>query len=143
MEVNDYYDQQARTGISGFRGSRYQKGGAWYDWILRKGLPVLKFLGKQALSGGLGVVGDLLEGDNLKTSAKKHLRQGGKNSVKFLADQMAGSGRRRRRVVRRRRRTPKQYAPKRRTIKRRTRKITRRTPRRRRQSSSIEKYGFY
>ena len=121
--VTDYYTEQAKSGLGGFRGSRYQRGGGIFDWIFRKGLPVLKFLGNQALSSGLGIASDLMEGDNFKESAKKHLKQGGKNTLTYMADKMKGSGRQRRCI---RKKTIKRKCVKRKTCKRK-RKVKRAT----------------
>ena len=98
--VSDYYIKQAGNGLSGFSGLRYQRGNGWLSNVWSKvGLPVLKFLGKQALNSGLSIASDALDGNSIKASAKNNLRNSGKNTLdyrKSLVDQ-SGSGRKRKR----------------------------------------------
>lgn len=91
--VTDYYVEQAGSGISGFHGIKYQRGNGIFSSIWAKiGLPVLKFLGRQAVSSGLSVASDAFDGRNIKDSAIQHLRQGGKNTVEFLKDLASQQG---------------------------------------------------
>lgn len=103
----EYYINQAGSGLSGFSGLRYQRGNGWFSNILsRVGLPVLKFLGKQALNSGLAIASDALEGKRIKDSAMSELKNTGRNTIGFirqLADQ-SGSGRQRK--VKRRKSKP-------------------------------------
>lgn len=99
--VTQFYVQQARTGLSSYSGSKYQKGGGILSILARLGLPVLKFLGKQVATTGLGIASDLLEGDNFKDSARKQLKQSGKNMVNYAASRLSGGRRRRTRTRRR------------------------------------------
>lgn len=113
----EYYVNQAGTGLSGFSGLRYQRGNGWFTNILsRVGLPILKFLGKQALSSGLNIASDALEGKAIKESALSEIKNTGRNTLGFikqLADQ-SGSGRKRKKARRttsiKRRRTNKKQA---------------------------------
>lgn len=130
--VTEYYVNQAGTGIPGFQGIRYQRGQGFFSSLWsRIGLPVLKFLGKQAVDSGLSVASDALEGKNLKDSAMTHLRSGGKRTVDFLRNMndQSGSGRKRRRKsikkVKRLKKTP--VVKKKRKQKLRKRKSKRRT----------------
>ena len=76
--INSYYNEQAGNGISGFEGLQYQnqKGRGLFGRIWRGvGLPLVRYFGRKALETGRDIAGDLLEGKNLKTSARKRARQ--------------------------------------------------------------------
>ncbi len=61
-----YYVNQAGTGISSYSRVKYQKGHGFFGKILSgEFLPILKFLGKKALSTGLNIGTDYLQGENL------------------------------------------------------------------------------
>ena len=98
--VTEYYVNQAGTGLSGFTGLRYQRGAGWLSNIWSQvGLPVLKFLGRQALSSGLSVAQDAIEGKNVKQSAIGQLKNSGRNTIGYLKNltDQTGSGRKRKR----------------------------------------------
>ena len=140
--VTEYYVNQAGSGLSGFTGLRYQRGGGWLSNVWSTvGLPVLKFLGRQALSSGLSVAGDAIEGKNVKESAIGQLKRSGRNTIGYLKDmtEQSGSGRkrRRRRKVTSKRVTSKKLTLKK-TIKRRPRKKKVTVKRRRR----VKRYSF-
>ena len=71
----DYYRHQAGTGIAGFQGYRYQRGHGFFGRLISKAVfPVLKFLGKRALSTGADIATDVLVNKkNFKESAKDRL----------------------------------------------------------------------
>lgn len=99
--VDNYYLSQAGSGLSGFSGIRYQKGGGIFGSIWsRIGLPVLKFLGKQLASSGLSIAADALDGKDFKKSAVSQLKQGGKNTVAYLGDILSQQGQGRKRQQR-------------------------------------------
>ncbi len=76
----DFYVSQAKQtghGINGFQGLAYQRGnglGSFFGRLFRSILPVAKKIGKsvgrEALSMGANVIGDLAEGKNIKASLK-------------------------------------------------------------------------
>ena len=51
--------------------------------VARSVMPSLKEIGKSALTTGLKVLQDVAKGDNIKTAAKKRLKE---NSIAFLDD---------------------------------------------------------
>lgn len=140
--VTSYYVSQAGTGLPGFHGLRYQKGAGFWGSIWSKiGLPFMKFLGKTALHGGLNVAADALEGKDIKESAMKELRSGGKQTIDFVRGmtKQEGSGRR----LRRRRQTKrKAILPK--ITKRKVRKasVKRRKPKRKVRRTKKRKIDF-
>ncbi|RWS18673.1 hypothetical protein B4U80_00004, partial [Leptotrombidium deliense] len=101
-EVLQYYRNQAGSGLSGFAGTRYQRGNGLFSNLWTKiGLPVLKFLGRQAISTGLNVASDALDGRNSKESAVDHLKTSGRNTVDYLKqlNQQSGRGVKRRKAT--------------------------------------------
>jgi hypothetical protein len=100
---NSYYKNQAGTGIAGHSGLRHQRGhGFWgnlYNMVIK---PFGSYLGKQALTTGVAVGNDILQGENFKESAKKRIKSQGKiilgdaieRAKKFA---QTGQGKRRRR----------------------------------------------
>jgi len=100
---NDYYVNQAGSGIAGYSGVRFQKGYGFFGRLLSTiGLPILKYLGKRALKTGVGVGSDLLSGENIKDSVKKRLKATGFDIVDDAVEKLkpfrqAGTGYRRRR----------------------------------------------
>ena len=54
-------------------------------------MPSLKEIGKSALTTGLEVLQDVAKGENIKTAAKKHLKE---NSLAFLNDTVSRMSRR-------------------------------------------------
>lgn len=67
--------------IRGFAGPEYQMGGKWAfgQYLWRHAKPLLSFLGRQALSTGMNIGQDLMQGKELKASAKERLTDTGKN----------------------------------------------------------------
>lgn len=75
--------RQSGHGIQGFHGAAYQRGGGLgnflgklFRFILPVAKTVGKAVGKQALTTGVEIAGDLAQGENFKKSAKKRLRKG-------------------------------------------------------------------
>jgi len=104
---NFFLSQQHGDGISGFEGVPFQRGsgiGSIFRGLLRLILPVaksagktaIKAIGRQALSTGSELAGDVLRGEEIKKSMNKR----GRRAVKRLASQagrklsQAGRGRR-------------------------------------------------
>ncbi len=103
---SDYYVNQAGGSLPVFQGSRGQRGhgfGSVLGGLFRNALPMLKRIGKQALTTGAHIASDMLGGKNFSESAKARVRQGINT---FLppedVSEQTGSGGRRRAVKRRR-----------------------------------------
>jgi hypothetical protein len=71
-----------------FVGARVQRGhglGSFFGGLIRSAMPLIKrgalALGKGALKTGLGVAGDVLSGQSIKSSAKRRLKETGKDMV--------------------------------------------------------------
>ena len=96
----DYYYTQAfpeesslqRGGIVPFyRGPVLQRGygiGSIFKSVARSVMPSLKEIGKSALTTGSEVLQDVAKGKNIKTAAKKRLKE---NSLAFLDDTVSRS----------------------------------------------------
>lgn len=79
-----YYGNQALQtgyGIEGYRGTPYQRGaglGSFFKALFRMAVPVIKSVskqvGKHALSAGANVMSDLVRGEPVYESVKKHSR---------------------------------------------------------------------
>ena len=91
----DYYCAQAfpersslqRGGnVLFYRGPVLQRGygiGSIFKSVTRSAMPSLKEIGKSALTTGLEVLQDVAKGENIKTAAKKRLKE---SSLAFLDD---------------------------------------------------------
>jgi hypothetical protein len=111
----NYYVNQSGHGITVFQGSRGQRGhgiGSTLVGLFRSAVPMLKrglaAFGKQALSTGLQVAGDMADGQSFSESAKLRARQGIKrlaeDGVSYLQNEsQTGSGFKRRRITQQRR----------------------------------------
>jgi hypothetical protein len=78
----DYYSLQAGNGIAGFQGLKYQRGHGFFGSLFRQVLkPLAKYLGRKALSTGVDIGSDILQGENFKESAKKRLKTTGRSMV--------------------------------------------------------------
>lgn len=97
----DYYVNQAGGNIPVFQGSRGQRGhgfGSVLSGLFRSAMPMLKRIGKQALTTGAYIAKDMLSGKKFGDSARARVSQG-INS--FLPDEndvseQTGAGRARR-----------------------------------------------
>ena len=76
----DYYTQQAGTGLTGFQGYRYQRGHGFFGRLISKAVfPLLKFLGKRALTTGADIATDVLVNKrNIAEAAKERLENEGR-----------------------------------------------------------------
>ena len=108
----DYYVNQAGNGaIPVFQGTRGQRGhgfGSVLSGLFRSAMPMLKRIGKQALTTGAYIASDLLGGKTFEDSAKSRVRQGIKSFLPPEEDeseqtQQTGSGPRRRVTYKRKR----------------------------------------
>ena len=99
----NYYVNQAGSGIAGFSGVKYQRGHGFFGKIFSGAvLPILKYLGKKALNTGVGIGSDIIQGENLKQSMKKRIKKTGFDIAddaynKLQNYKQKGSGKRRRR----------------------------------------------
>jgi hypothetical protein len=138
----DYYQEQAGSGLQGFEGVKLQRGHGFFGRVLHRAIiPLLKFLGKQALHTGINIGSDVIENkQSWRRAAKTRAKETGQNILmaglkRARKYQQTGEGRRRKR-----RRTTKSI--KRRTVKRphQNRRRRRRGGRRRRTTkSALEK----
>lgn len=103
--MDEYYINQAGSGIGGFSGTRYQKGDGFFGRLVSGTIlplvkKVLPYLGRTALNAGLDIASDVADGEKFKSSFKKRMKS---SAEKVGADAMAkiqevtGSGKRRRR----------------------------------------------
>ncbi len=79
---NNYYLNQVGSGLPGFHGVRYQRGGGFFGRLFSGTIfPFLKQLlleiGKRALPSVAGLGQDILAGDNVKESALKRFKKMG------------------------------------------------------------------
>ena len=99
----NYYVNQAGSGIAGFSGIKYQRGHGFFGKLFSGTvLPILKYLGKKALNTGVGIGSDYIAGENLKQSMKKRIKNTGFDIAddaytKLQSYKQKGSGRRRKR----------------------------------------------
>ena len=101
-----YYSDQAGNGLQGFSGVRYQKGYGFFGRIVSKMvLPVLRFLGSNALKAGANIANDIVDTDdfsfdNIKQISRKRLSEKAKGMMKEGAQKiLSGNGIRRRKKV--------------------------------------------
>lgn len=103
--MDDYYVNQAGSGLGGFSGVRYQKGDGFFGRMMSGTiLPIIKkvlpYLGKQALSTAQDIAGDLSQGQKFKESVGKRFKSAaGRVGEDAMAKvrQLSGSGKRKRR----------------------------------------------
>ena len=80
---DDYYQRQVGNGIPVFIGGRLRGSGIGnvLGGLARMFLPVLKRTGKsvlkQGLRTGVDILGDVVSGENIKSSASRRIRQSG------------------------------------------------------------------
>ena len=85
---------QRGSNVSFYRGPVLQRGcglGSIFKSVARSVMPSLKEIGKSALTTGLEVLQDVAKGENIKTAAKKRLKE---NSLAFLDDTVSRMSRR-------------------------------------------------
>ncbi len=107
----DYYVNQAGGSMPVFQGSRGQRGhgfGSVLSGLFRSAVPMLKRIGKQALTTGAYIASDMLGGKKFDESARARVRQGINSFLPPDDGSEQTGGGRRRRVVKRTR-TTKHY----------------------------------
>ena len=103
--MDEYYKNQAGSGIGGFAGQRYQKGDGFFGRLVSGSIipiirKVLPYLGKTALNTGVNILSDVSNGENFKSSAKRRLSETGRvigERTMAKVKEITGSGRRRKR----------------------------------------------
>jgi hypothetical protein len=115
---NDYYISQAGGALPVFQGSRGQRGhgfGSVLSGLFRSAMPMLKRIGKQALTTGAYIASDMLGGKNFGESAKARVREGINSFLPTddTVSEQTGSGHRRRALKRKRETRRKQKRVKR------------------------------
>ena len=108
----DYYVNQAGGSLPVFQGSRGQRGhgfGSVLSGLFRSAMPMLKRIGKQALTTGAYIASDMLGGKKFDESAKTRVRQGINSFLEPGTDviDQTGSGRTRRALKRKRTTKPR------------------------------------
>jgi hypothetical protein len=106
-DYTSYYVGQTGRGAETpyYRGRAFQRGYGWFGRVIQRyGIPLLKYIGKQAFKAGKDIVSDVATGQNLKESAKRRIKETGKeiasdmlNKASTLINQptQSGSGKRR------------------------------------------------
>lgn len=128
--MDNYYVNQAGSGLGGFSGHRYQKGDGFFGRLIAGTvLPLIKkalpFLGKAALNTGVDIVRDVAEGQKFKESLKKRVRKTGEDITDkaiMKVKRLTGGGRGRKSKSRKINNPPKRRTRKTRTKKRKGRK---------------------
>ena len=102
MFYDEYYSNQAGNGMGYFAGRSYmpqQSGDGIGNFLKSAGkflTPILsrgaRTVGKNLLSSGVGIVGDLMEGKKFKDVAKSRLKETGKNVMGSLISEFTGRG---------------------------------------------------
>ena len=96
--------EQAGSGMGYYAGSRYQKGNGFFGrFISGSMLPLIKkvlpFLGKSALNTGIDVLNDWSQGEKLKDSLSKRVKDTAEKineTAKAKVKEITGSGKRKR-----------------------------------------------
>ena len=101
--MDEYYKNQAGSGIGGFAGQRYQKGDGFFGRLVSGSIlpiirKVLPYLGKTALTTGVNILSDVSHGEDFKSSAKRRLNETGRvigERTMAKVKEITGSGRKR------------------------------------------------
>ena len=99
----DYYTNQAGSGLTHFQGYRYQRGNGFFGSLFQNILkPLGLYLGKAALSTGVNIGKDILNGAAVTDSFKKNGKLAVSSILKDGSEKIRqkGSGRKRRKVTR-------------------------------------------
>jgi len=83
---NSYYCQQAGNGYAVYIGLKYQRGNGFFGKIFKKLRPALKYLGKEGLQTLSNIGREIIDGDNLEETAKKHISRTGKRIASTMLD---------------------------------------------------------
>ena len=91
----DYYLQQAGTGLPVFAGVRSQRGHGLLSGLARMVIPLLKQGGKTLLKEGVRtgahILGDVMSGQNLQAAARQRVKQGGQRLLQQAAHSVLGA----------------------------------------------------
>lgn len=122
--IDYYYKHQVGGVIPPYAGVRYQRGsglGGILSSLGRVAVPLLKkaaaTVGKQALSSGVKLAGDIISGRNVKRAVKHRAAEGGEELVKKALKRAQSGGSRDLRLIfphenkKRRRKTRKKGPP--------------------------------
>ena len=97
----DYYIHQAGKRYPVFAGRRYQRGhglGSVFGGHIKAAMPLLKkgakTLGREALTTGLNIDGDVVQGRNIKQAAEPRLKSTGQNLFPKAMDMVGPPGQR-------------------------------------------------
>lgn len=103
----DYYMNQTGNGLNYYQGASFQKGygfGGLFRSFFRAAVPMLKSgakaIGKQLFHSGVNMLNDLTQGDDIKTAAKRRLKEASRVLTDKAAKNvktMIGSGRNKKR----------------------------------------------
>jgi len=102
----NYYVNQAGSGIGGFQGTRFQRGGGFFGNLFRNTImPLLKYLGPKILKTGASVASDAIAGENVLSSLKTHGKEAARDiaadaGMRATRFAQTGTGRKRRRSAR-------------------------------------------
>jgi len=103
----DYFEQQAATGISGFEGTRYQRGHGFFGRILKGVYPLIRILGPKMFSTGANIASDVFnDNQDIKKSLKRRLVESAEdlaNEGLNYAKRLKGEGLRERKIIKRKR----------------------------------------
>ena len=96
---HDYYIHQTGKGYPVFAGRRYQIGHGLdciFGGPFRAAMPLLKegakTLEREALKTGLNIAGDVVQGRNIKQTAKSRLKSTGENLLQKAMDTVGPPG---------------------------------------------------
>ena len=103
----NYYTEQAGSGLAGFQGVvRHQRGHGFFGRLLSKAVyPLMRFLGKKAVSTGANIASDvMMKNKNIKEAALERLKESANEIVdsgtdrakKFIRE---GKGRKRKKSI--------------------------------------------
>ena len=94
----EYYLQQAGSGLPVFAGVRSQRGHGLLSGLARMVIPLIKQGGKTLIKEGVRtgahILGDVMSGQNLQTAARQRVKQGGQRLLQRAAQSVLGAGKR-------------------------------------------------
>lgn len=90
----EYYLQQAGSGLPVYSGVRSQRGHGLLSGLARMAIPLLKQSGKTLLKEGFrtgaNILGDVLLGRNIKSAAQQRMKQGGQRLFQQATQSVLG-----------------------------------------------------
>ena len=104
--MDEYYVQQAGSGIGGFAGVRYQKGDGFFGRMLSGTvLPIIKkvlpYIGRTLMGTAGDIVYDVSQGEKVRDSFSRRMKETGRRieeDAMAKVRKMTGSGRRKRKA---------------------------------------------